>query len=165
MLVRTCFLAISVLVGGCAGLRGGDALAPCETVPIEVVLKGSAVQNPSPEGQSMAVEVRVYALLKREVFDRLDPEAAQDAEKALGPDLLGAARATVFPDDEQIIPLSVPPTTRYVALVGLFRKAQDGWSRVIDVQNITGRCTAGGGAGVVRAQVIDTRLQAGATGE
>ena len=165
MQIRTCLLALSVLLDGCALFRSAEVLTPCETVPIEVVLKGSAVQNPNPEGQSMAVEVRVLALGKRETFDRLDPDAAQDAEKALGPDLLGGSRVTVFPDDEQIVPLSVPPTARYVALIGLFRRAGEGWSRVIDIQNIPTRCKPGGLAGLVRAQVIDNRLQAGATAE
>ena len=158
---------LALALAGCASIPALEAEKGCESVPIELVLKGGSPQNLSPEGQSMAVDVRVYALAKRDAFDRLDQDAAlTKAEDALGADMLANTRITVYPSDEEIVPMSVPPKTRYVALVGLFRRADgDGWSRVIDVEPLIAKCKVGGLAGLVRAQIVDNRIQAPATVE
>ncbi len=166
--ILSMILAATLVGAGCASvpMLEQTAAAPCEAVPLELVIKGGPVQNTSPEGQSMAVDVRVFALAKRDAFDRFDHDKAQKGEETLGPDLLANTRITVFPDDEQIVAMSVPPKTRYVAMVGLFRKSDgDGWSKVVDVQPLVSRCQPGGLAGLIRAQVVDNRIQADATAQ
>lgn len=162
-------LASVAFSAGCASLPSleSEPEPACESVPLELVLKGGVAQNPSPEGQSMAVEIRVFALSKRDAFDRLDYDTAHTkGEEKLGGDLQATTRVTVFPQDEQIVPMSVPLKTRYVALVGLFRRADgDGWSRVVDVQPVVARCKQGGLAGLIKAEVVDNRIQAPATAE
>lgn len=166
--ILSMILGLGACSSGCASIPTLDpeAAKPCETIPLELVMKGGPVQNTSPEGQAMAVDVRVYALAKRDAFDRLDYDKAQKGDEVLGPDLLANTRVTIFPEDEQIVAMSVPPKTRYVALVGLFRRADgDGWSKVVDVQPLIARCQPGGLAGLIRAQVVDNRIQADATAQ
>jgi len=161
------FAAVLLALAGCASIPNLEAEKACEAVHLEVVMKGGSPQNLSPEGQSMAVDVRVYALAKRDAFDRLDQDAAlTKAEDALGADMLANTRVTVYPADEEIVPMSVPLKTRYVALVGLFRRADgDGWSRVIDVSPLVAKCKPGDLAGLIRAQIVDNRIQAPVTVE
>lgn len=144
---------LALLAGGCwrrphapyedealRRLRAGEGA--CQPPPIEVFLQAADDINPSDEGQPMPVEVRVFLLRDRLVFDQLDFETLwHNAEDALAKDLVRSAAVTVFPGKLQIYPVKSSREVADVALVALFRAPKEnGWRYVVDVSEQTRSC-------------------------
>ena len=148
-----------LMVAGCAGMTG-QAEEKCTEIPLELLVQGGNMLNVNVEGQSMPVEVRAYFLKERDALEQLDFDSLwQRAEDALGPALLASTAFTVFPGEEKITTLAVPPATSYVAFVGLFRQIEgDQWRKVVDVRSIAERCKPGDLHVPVRASLEDNRV-------
>ena len=125
---------------GGSGARGG-----CRSFPISLFLNAHKELNHNRDGKAMPVEVRAYLLRNRQAFEELDFDTIRrDGDKALGPDLVASLSYTVFPTKMKIKPMRPPADTKYVALVGIFRKpAGQQWKLVFDVRSLARRCKKG----------------------
>src|SRR5688500_16540633 len=138
----------------------GQPPEKCEAVPLELLVEGGRILNVNSEGQSMPVEVRAYYLKERAKIEAIDFDSIwQGADAALGPALLGSTSFTIFPGEEKISTISVPTTTEFLAVVGLFRQIEgDQWRRIVDIRNAVERCKPGDLHVPVRASLQDNRV-------
>ncbi len=91
--------------------------------------------NPDTQGRPSPVVVTVFELASRSVFDGQDFFALYDnAEQALGPDLLKRTEYEFEPGSEAKVELQLNPHSRYAAVIVAFRDlANARWREVVEV--------------------------------
>ena len=99
-------------------------------------------------------------LTERDIFDTLDFQTVwREGEQALGPALVKATTLTIFPGQEKIAAMQIPPEVAYVALVPLFRQPDaEHWKSVTDIRDETKQCGADRLHIPVRAKIRDNRI-------
>lgn len=114
----------------------------CDRPPLEVFLQAGSDINANASGQPMPVEVRIFLLRKRELFDELDFEGVwKNAKAGLKDTLVKVETVMVFPNKVKIYPLKSDPGINFVAVVGIYREPPaDGWRYVADVRKMNSRC-------------------------
>lgn len=98
---------------------------PCPPAQAKLSLTATQRINPSPDGQGLPVQVRVYQLvsdarLRNATFE----EIWQNDQEVLKTDLKGVAEYTVFPGKSKEVSLKRDPDAYFLALVALFREPQ-----------------------------------------
>jgi type VI secretion system protein VasD len=149
---------------GCGSSQSPQVKSPpsCKELPLEIFLEARSRLNPNDQGQSTPVEVRVFFLKDRQVFDQLDFETVwQRGEKAVGSDLVNSVYITVYPGKLKIYPIKVSTTVGYVAMVAVFRAPSGrSWQRVVDIREGMKKCDVPDLHTVVHAALYDNVITA-----
>lgn len=107
------------------------------TPSAKVTLTAAADVNPDPVGRASPVEVRIYELSDRAVFDALDFYAAWDnAEAVLSRQLLSSASMMMMPKESRQLRIELHSEAAFVALVVAYRDIDHAkWKLVYDVNS------------------------------
>lgn len=103
-----------------------------KTLHLDITAR-EALNTNAKENNSLSepVMVRVYQLKDRKAFDKtVYPQLVNDAESALGADLLASRSMVVNPGTDASLNMPMDDNTQYVAVVGLFRQpdqAKNDW--------------------------------------
>ena len=145
-------VAMAVLVGACSSssketanalaqalnpptAQRGDEAGTITRGPEEFVAKGVADQNINRDisGQSLSVVVRILQLRDRGEFTRLSFEGVTNRNDAdLFPkDLVAASEMVVMPGTTQEITDKLLPETKYVGVIGFFRRPDAQYWRML----------------------------------
>lgn len=158
-----CGLGASLIVlSGCAVVKwfGSGDDVKCETLPIEVLLKGADVLNLNREGQPMPVRVKVAFLNDDPGFDGLDFRTLwADVEGTLGSAVVKLQSMTLYPGDSAIEHSDLPLETSYVMIVASFRRIESGqWWHLVDIREAAKTCKPGSLSIVVSAELQGNRV-------
>jgi type VI secretion system VasD/TssJ family lipoprotein len=90
---------------------------------LDLIVTGSAGQNPDPSGTSAPVAVHLYELASTQKFERADIFALVEHEQAtLGNDLLASSDFVLLPSGKREIRQDLKPGTGALGVVVLFQK-------------------------------------------
>jgi type VI secretion system protein VasD len=135
-------LALPFPAGGPTDVRRADGTAGFAHGPEDYALKGvaDALLNRDINGQSLSVVVRLYQLSGKTEFTRLtfDAVASGRSDTELFPkELVAANEVVLVPADTQEITDKLLPETRYVGMVGFFRRPDtQNWRFLVDARAV-----------------------------
>ncbi|MBM3115235.1 type VI secretion system lipoprotein TssJ [Jeongeupia naejangsanensis] len=117
-------------------------LASCASGPKDYAIQGEAapVINRDTGGKPLSIVVRVYQLKDAAEFNKLTFDATSsgksDAE-LLGNDLISRSELVLVPGSKQAIKDQIKPETRFVGVVGYFRKPDTNhWRFLVDASDV-----------------------------
>lgn len=117
------------------------ALTACATGPAVYPINGEAAPtiNRDTNGKSLSVVVRLYQLKERTDFDRLTFDTATSGksdQELFGASLVSMKEVVLVPGGKQQITEKLEPDTRFVGIVGYFRKPDpQAWRYLIDAKD------------------------------
>ena len=127
MTIRTAILSARLrmlLLVVLLGLAGGCAKPPPPPPPtvIQATLSADAGVNPDSRGRASPIIVRVLELKTLAAFNAADFFSLWDREKeTLGTELVAGEEFQLRPGDTRKFERSLPPETKYVAVVAAYR--------------------------------------------
>ncbi|KAF1067059.1 MAG: hypothetical protein GAK45_01761 [Pseudomonas citronellolis] len=160
-MIRQVVLAASLalLCSGCSRDAASPAPTPDEGTRVTLQLQADNLLNPTPEGQSAPVRVRLLELRSAAGFERADYfSLAERAAGVLGTDLIAQDEWLLQPGERRELSRRLDPATREVALMVGYRDLDRAQWRSV-VQPVPGKATTYRielGANAVRAVALDT---------
>jgi type VI secretion system VasD/TssJ family lipoprotein len=115
----------SLLAAGPAGCRARAACEPGTASPLALRLRADPRSNPSPQGNPLTTEVRVYQLAGARVFEEASyEELLEDAEARLGEQLVAVSLSTeyLYPGGEITATITPEEKARFVAVLAFVRE-------------------------------------------
>ncbi len=127
MIQRLLTLVAMLVLVACAKDSPPPAAEPAKDGPgatsVELHFQATPGLNPSPDGSSTPVRVRIFELKNPAAFMRADYFAlAERAAATLGPDLIDQDEVLVQPGDQFTLKRTLDPATRQVGLLVGFRE-------------------------------------------
>ena len=116
-------------------------LAACSSGPAVYPINGEAAPtiNRDTSGKSLSVVVRLYQLKERTDFDRLTFDTATSGKSdsdLFGATMISMKELVLVPGGKQQIVEKLEPDTKYVGIVGYFRKPDpQAWRYLIDAKD------------------------------
>lgn len=116
-------------------------LAACASGPAVYPINGEAAPtiNRDSSGKSLSVVVRLYQLKERADFDRLTFDTATSGktdQDLFGASLVSMKEVVLVPGGKQQIVEKLEPDTKFVGIVGYFRKPDpQAWRYLIDAKD------------------------------
>lgn len=125
-----CLLVLGTLTA-CSATR--YVTTPAATVTLLAAMN----LNPDLQGRASPVEVRIYELSARQVFDSLDFFATWDRpETVLGPQLLSSTSLVIMPREARQLRIELQRDAEYVAIVAAYRDIDRAtWRLVYEVNS------------------------------
>ncbi len=130
-----------------AALLTLSGLAACGPDKLQLTLNTAARVNPDLIGESMPVQVHIYALRSAARFDNTDFFTLSDTEKhPLGGDLISSQDLMMRPGQTQTVTLPVGDDLKYVGVAASFQKIDNAvWHASLPLpQNGRARATLNG---------------------
>ncbi|WP_005032967.1 type VI secretion system lipoprotein TssJ [Holophaga foetida] len=113
-----------------------------QTPPTKVILeaKASATVNRDTSGEPLSVVVRTYYLKDKTEFSKLAFDllaGGRTDQELLGSEYIGRSEYVVVPGSNLTETMDLPPGTRYVGVVGFFRKPDPNyWRFLVKVEDL-----------------------------
>lgn len=118
-------LGASLAALGAAGCRAKATCEPGAVMPLALRLRADPRSNPSPQGNPLTTEIRVYQLAAARSFEESSyEELLEDAETQLGEDLVAASVPAeyLYPGGEITSPIEREEKARFVAVMAFVRE-------------------------------------------
>ncbi|AOX99940.1 type VI secretion system lipoprotein TssJ [Jeongeupia sp. USM3] len=118
------------------------ALTACASGPKDYAIQGEAtpVINRDTSGKPLSVVVRVYQLKDAGEFNKLTYDAAASGKpdtELFGNELISRSELVLLPGSKQTIKDQIKPETRFVGIVGYFRKPEPHyWRALVDAGDV-----------------------------
>ncbi|MDN6859262.1 type VI secretion system lipoprotein TssJ [Pseudomonas sp. CAN2814] len=123
-MIRQVLLAagLALLCNGCSSDAASPAPAPEEGTRVTLQLQADSRLNPTPEGYSAPVRVRLLELRSAAGFERADYfSLAEHAATVLGNDLIAQDEWLLQPGEQRELTRHLDPATRQLALMVGYR--------------------------------------------
>lgn len=116
MLRLSGFVTALLLIAGCSATR--HVATPADRLTLEA----SATVNPDLNGRASPIEVRIFELSSRTMFDSLDFDTTwNNAEVVLGEQLLSHQLHVLLPRQIQEHRIELAPQAAFIAIVASYR--------------------------------------------
>ncbi|HRI07133.1 MAG TPA: type VI secretion system lipoprotein TssJ [Nannocystaceae bacterium] len=118
-------IGISLAALGASGCRAKATCAPGAATPLMLRLRADPRSNPSPQGNPLTTEIRVYQLAAARSFEESSyEELLEGAEARLGEDLVAASVAAeyLYPGGEITATIEREEKARFVAVTAFVRE-------------------------------------------
>lgn len=136
-------MASLALLGSLGCIKKGDLIPAKRPEKLLVQADAAATLNPGPDGEPMSVVVHVYQLKDKNDFQKLTFDVASSgrADNELFPqDFISKKEVILIPGGRLPETLDLQATTKYVGLVGLFRKPDTfAWRKLVTVDTLLAR--------------------------
>ncbi|WP_084186933.1 type VI secretion system lipoprotein TssJ [Andreprevotia chitinilytica] len=114
----------------------------CATVPKDYPINGEAAPtiNRDTNGKSLSIVVRLYQLKEKNEFNRLTFDTAASGkpdQELFGQEFVSRTEVVLVPGGKQTITDKLQPETRFVGVVGFFRKPDgQAWRFLVDADAV-----------------------------
>jgi type VI secretion system protein VasD len=127
-----CTLLVSLVLGACGSLSGGESPAPKEPARLEIAIEANRDLNLDLKGRGAPMLLRVYELKSDVAFQDADFFALQNTDKAvLGPDLLAVDQFVIRPGETREIRRKSNPETTAIGIFAGYRDLPNSVWRVV----------------------------------